>query len=203
MGKFYSTKVIELGSTAFRQPKAESHCKYLHGYQLKAKIWFACNELDENNWVYDFGGLKELKDKLQNQFDHKCIIAKNDTAKPAFKELERYGAIKLVVMEGVGIEKFAEYIFNEANTFVTFKTNNRVWVEKVEVFEHENNSAIFEKEHKLFEAILEKNTVKEGIENKVEPETVKLQDYAPKPAPIGNKTTTGWSNPFEGTRWGM
>ena len=55
-----SSKLIELGSTAFRQPRAESHCRYIHGYQLKAEVTFACNELDGNNWVFDFGGLKEF-----------------------------------------------------------------------------------------------------------------------------------------------
>ena len=33
-----SSKLIELGSTAFRQPRADSHCRYIHGYQLKAEV---------------------------------------------------------------------------------------------------------------------------------------------------------------------
>ena len=60
---FNSTKIIELGSCAFRQPRAKSHCRFIHGYRLVAKFWFSCNELDENNWVVDFGSLKGLKDK--------------------------------------------------------------------------------------------------------------------------------------------
>ena len=55
---FTSTKIIELGSCAFRQPKAESHCRFIHGYRLTAKFWFGANQLDKNNWVVDFGSLK-------------------------------------------------------------------------------------------------------------------------------------------------
>ena len=59
---FQSTKVLELGSCAFRQPRAShSHCRFVHGYKLSAKFWFEAKELDENNWVVDFGGLKDFK----------------------------------------------------------------------------------------------------------------------------------------------
>ena len=66
---FESTKVIDLGSCAFRQPQAESHCKFIHGYRLKAKFWFTADKLDKNHWVVDFGGLKELKKLLENQLN--------------------------------------------------------------------------------------------------------------------------------------
>ena len=64
---FNSTKVIELGSCAFRQPKAESHCRFVHGYRLIGKFWFGANKLDKNNWVVDFGDLKGLKKLLEDQ----------------------------------------------------------------------------------------------------------------------------------------
>ncbi len=143
--KFQSTKVIELGSCAFRQPKANhSHCRFLHGYRLTAKFWFAASELDENNWVVDFGGLKGLKEKLKNQFDHTTCIAADDPALPVFKELEKAGACDLRVMSnGTGVERIAEWCYDTADFFIKAATNDRCWVEKVEVFEHEDNSAIF------------------------------------------------------------
>ena len=49
-------------------------------------------------------------------------------------------------MESVGIEKTAEWCFNAAQKLITNKYGVRCWVEKVEVFEHENNSAIFSRE---------------------------------------------------------
>ena len=74
---FTSTKILEIGSCAFRQPKAESHCRFLHGYRLTAKFWFKANELDEHNWVVDFGSFDNLKKLLKDQFDHTTVIDKN------------------------------------------------------------------------------------------------------------------------------
>ena len=45
-------------------------------------------------------------------------------------------------MDGVGIEKFAEYCFRVSDEYVNKATQGRCWVTQVEVFEHENNSAI-------------------------------------------------------------
>jgi 6-pyruvoyltetrahydropterin/6-carboxytetrahydropterin synthase len=145
MSKFQSTKVIELGSAAFRQWRAShSHCQYVHGYQLKAKFWFGCSELDEKNWAADFGGLKELKSILHNTFDHKLLIASDDPCLDEFILLEKKGAVQLSIFEnGVGIERAAEYCFNTASEFIKEKYGERVWVERVEVFEHEDNSAIY------------------------------------------------------------
>jgi 6-pyruvoyltetrahydropterin/6-carboxytetrahydropterin synthase len=205
MGKYQSTKVIDLGSAAFRQPKAESHCKFIHGYRLKAKIWLGANELDSNNWVFDFGSFKELRQQLEKTFDHKLVIDKSDPAKPAFRELERYGAVEIVEMEGVGIEKFAEFVFNQTDNFVKFKTQNRVWCERVEVFEHENNSALYIKQEKTNNC--DKDSAKTSepkLESATGEQTPQLHAATnqPMPAAVGNNITTGWSNPFAGTSWG-
>ena len=73
MAKYFSTKCYghNIGlSAVFRQPLAHSHCKLLHGYSLSFKFTFGCDELDERNWVVDFGGLKPLKAWLEETFDH-------------------------------------------------------------------------------------------------------------------------------------
>ena len=143
---YQSTKIIELGSCAFRQWRAaESHCKYIHGYRLMAKFWFEADTLDEKNWVVDFGGLKALKRYLQCQFDHTLCIAKDDPLLEKFKELHSLGGCDLRIMEGVGIEKTAEWCYNAAKTFIDANENtkDRCCILKVEVWEHENNSAIY------------------------------------------------------------
>lgn len=142
---FSSTKIIELGSCAFRQPQATSHCRFLHGYRLTAKFWFEAEALDKNNWVVDFGGLKELKKIFQEQFDHTTCISRNDPKLEVFKKLNEAGVCDLRIMDGVGIEKFAEFCYDTAQRFVTELTNGRCGCVKVEVFEHENNSAIYNK----------------------------------------------------------
>lgn len=209
MQKFSSTKIIELGSCAFRQPNAKSHCKYVHGYRLIAKVWLCADELDENNWVFDFGSFKELTNSLQKTFDHKLVLDKNDPAKSVFKELERYGAVSIVEMDGVGIEKFAQYVFEQTDTYVKFVTKNRVWCEKVEVFEHEKNSAIYRLN--VVNELISKTDPKEIITGTQLTEEIKTPLVAaeavppnngPRPAPLTSPITKGWSNPFAGTSWG-
>jgi 6-pyruvoyltetrahydropterin/6-carboxytetrahydropterin synthase len=139
-----STKVIELGSCAFRQWRAtHSHCQYIHGYQLKAKFYFAGKELDDKNWMVDFGGIKVLKSKLNDQFDHTLCVAQDDPLLPFWQELNNQRGCQLRIMGAVGIEKTAEWCYNMANDFIKLETGGRCWVDMVEVFEHENNSAIY------------------------------------------------------------
>ena len=47
------------------------------------------------------------------------------------------------IPNGAGIERAAEYCFNVAQDMIKEQYGDRCWVEKVEVFEHENNSAIY------------------------------------------------------------
>jgi 6-pyruvoyltetrahydropterin/6-carboxytetrahydropterin synthase len=141
---YHSTKVIELGSCSFRQWKAtHSHCKFIHGYQLKAKFWFACKELDDKNWAVDFGDLKDLKKILHQQFDHTLCIAADDPLLPSFMQLHENGGCDIRVMSGVGIEKTAEWCFYTADSYIKNKYQNRCWVTKVEVWEHAENSASY------------------------------------------------------------
>lgn len=146
MSNYISTKVIELGSCAFRQWRAtHSHCSVLHGYQLKAKIWFGCSYLDDKNWAVDFGGLKEIKKLLQDQFDHTTCVAQDDPELQSFIDLNSKGIIDLRIMaDGVGIERTAEFVFNLVDSQIREQTNNRCWVIRTEVFEHEDNSAIYQ-----------------------------------------------------------
>ena len=70
--KYYSTKTYghEEGlSCMFRQPLAtHSHCSLLHGYALSFSFKFGCENLDDKNWVVDFGDLKELKAWLKDSY---------------------------------------------------------------------------------------------------------------------------------------
>lgn len=147
MGKYYSTKTYghNIGlSACFRQPNAHSHCKFLHGYSLQFKFTFSCDELDERNWVVDFGGLKPLKAWLENTFDHKVVLDKTDPHMEEFVNLQSNGLAELTLLDGVGVEKFAEHAFNFANKLVKEMTNNRCYVVSCECAEHGANSAIYE-----------------------------------------------------------
>jgi len=197
---FQSTKIIDLGSCAFRQWRADSHCKFIHGYKLQAKFWFGCSELDNKNWVVDFGGLKELKASLEKQFDHTLCISGDDPLLEEFKALHEKGAVDLRIMPtGVGIERTAQWCFINADIIIRSQTNNRCWVTKVEVWEHDKNSAVYIADRTITPT--EKH-VAEQYEFKLESST-ETTGNAPKPAAVGNSVTTGWGNPFGGTSWGM
>jgi 6-pyruvoyltetrahydropterin/6-carboxytetrahydropterin synthase len=164
---YSSTKIIELGSCAFRQPQADSHCRFLHGYRLTAKFWFSAKHLDQNNWVVDFGGLKGLKKLMQNQFDHTTCISRTDPKLDVFRKLNEAGVCDLRVMDGVGIEKFAEWCHVVADNYVDELTDGRCNCVKVEVFEHESNSAIFEMWNSSTSGALYMNDKADEIEKSV------------------------------------
>ena len=134
-------------SAVFRQPNADhSHCRFLHGYSLAFTFTFACEGLDNKNWAVDFGGLRPIKAWLEDMFDHKVCLDKNDPHLEKFKELEELDLAEVRIFDGVGAEKFAEHAFNFADKLIREKTNNRCYVIKVECAEHGANSAIVEKE---------------------------------------------------------
>lgn len=143
----YSTKTYghNIGlSAVFRQPKADhSHCHLLHGYSLAFKFTFGCSDLDEKNWAVDFGGLKELKQWLEEQFDHKTVIDSEDPHMETFYELEKKGLAEITVMDGVGAEKFAEHAWRYADELVRKLSGDRCWCESCECAEHGANSAIY------------------------------------------------------------
>ena len=152
MGKFQSSKVFDGFSTVFRQWKAETtHCRFVHGYGISFKVYFE-GELDEHNWVWDFGGMKRAKTQIDGKspkewmdytFDHTLIVAEDDPFKAAFIEMGEAGAAQVRIIPATGAEKFAEYIFNKINEFVKTETDNRVRVIKVKFMEHGKNAAYY------------------------------------------------------------
>lgn len=225
---YYSTKVIELGSCAFRQPFAKSHCKFLHGYRLVAKFTFACTHLDANNWVVDFGAAKELKSILEHMFDHTTVVWSKDPQIELFKTLNERGVIDLRVMEdGVGIEKFAEYCLHTAQKWVSDLTNGRCWVKNVEIWEHEKNSAKVKVGNPTFSNINQSlineittpqptitNNLPQSVETAAKVETTptpvpverQTKNKQPIPAPVGNvvdkENNLSFKKALDGLKWG-
>jgi 6-pyruvoyltetrahydropterin/6-carboxytetrahydropterin synthase len=153
MAKFTSTKLFDGYSACFRQWKAEgTHCRFLHGYAVSFRVWFE-GELDHRNWVWDFGGMKRAKNTIKGMspkdyfaylLDHTTIIAQDDPYLSNFTQLNNDGIIQLRILPAVGCEKFAEHLYKVINEFLTIETGGRVKAVKVEVYEHERNSASYE-----------------------------------------------------------
>ena len=152
MGKFQSSKVFDGFSTVFRQWKAkDTHCRFVHGYGISFKVYFE-GELDERNWVWDFGGMKRAKTLIDGKspkawmdymFDHTLIVAEDDPELKAFQQMGAAGVAQVRVIPATGAEKFAEYIYNKLNEFVNTETEGRVKVTKVKFMEHGKNAACY------------------------------------------------------------
>jgi 6-pyruvoyltetrahydropterin/6-carboxytetrahydropterin synthase len=148
----------ELGlSATFRQHRAQSHCRFIHGYALGFKLVFESKELDENGWVKDFGGLKPLKAALVEAFDHRMLVAQDD---PELERLEALGSpmsigatmrprkqaqlAQVTVVKAVGCEAFARMVWGWANALITDDERKRgVRLAEVECREHAGNAASY------------------------------------------------------------
>jgi 6-pyruvoyltetrahydropterin/6-carboxytetrahydropterin synthase len=78
---------------------------------------------------------------MKNMFDHTTIISVDDPERNRFEEMDKDGLIQLRIMEDVGCEKFAEYVFKYLNKKIKEETNGRVKVHKVQCWEHGENMA--------------------------------------------------------------
>ena len=148
---YYVTKTYghELGlSACFRQHRAESHCRFLHGYALSFAIAFHAQKLDKNGWVIDFGSLKPIKEHLVEMFDHKLLVAEDDPMLDTFRWLDEHNAADVIALPRVGCEAFAAYVFDFVHNWIKIKGDPDLWqrgvkVISVECREHGANAATF------------------------------------------------------------
>lgn len=151
---YFSTKTFGPISTGHRQWRASelrdsSRCAWAHGYGRHVELTFAADELDERGWVVDFGGLRFVKAFLEDNWDHMLLLSSEDPLLEEFLELEKKGGVKVNVMDatrgwGPGIEQSCKFVYDKVNPMIMGMTHDRCWVSKVQIWEHENNSAIFE-----------------------------------------------------------
>lgn len=152
--RYQSTKMFDNFSIAIRQWKAQhSHCSLLHGYHVKAKVWFEHvddtlpleKQLDEMNWIVDYAlfGRNGLKDWMNSMFDHTTIIEEDDPQLESFKYMEELGTCKLVVVKTIGAEAMAKLIFDKFKDVLSKTEGGRVKPVKVEFWEADKNSSIY------------------------------------------------------------
>ena len=142
--KFKSSKRIGPISTGHRQWKDDGHCRFIHGYGRYVEFTFACNERDEKGWVMDFGNLKGIRKWLEREWDHRLLVAHDDPQIPLLEVLNDNGVAYIKIMPkdyGPGIEDSCRYVYDRVNPMIAELTDGRVWIEKVRVYEHENNWA--------------------------------------------------------------
>jgi 6-pyruvoyltetrahydropterin/6-carboxytetrahydropterin synthase len=130
-------------STTFRQWRAESHCRLIHGYALGFALEFEADELDARGWVIDFGALRTIRDYLTHSFDHQTLIAVDDPEIARFTALYEAGLISLHIVRATGCEAFAAMVFEFTQEWLRVAGfSPRVRLASVECREHGANSAI-------------------------------------------------------------
>ena len=145
MTKYISTKTYtQIAPVAYRQWRADSHCNLIHGYALSFHFEFECDTLDARNWCMDFGGLKPLKENLEEWFDHTLLVAQNDPQREELLRLGELGLAKITEVEKTGCEGIADYLYEYINTILLkdYGEIDRVWCCKVEVRETQSNMAM-------------------------------------------------------------
>ena len=148
--KYTSTKeYIDAFPCAYRQWRADSHCNLNHGYSFSMKFYFGTNDLDVRNWAADYGGLKELKKILEDQFDHTTLVSADDPELEFYKEMERRKLAKLTILPRVGCESLADMLYKYVNGVYIPEMwgpaeAERLWCYRVEVRETQANMAFRE-----------------------------------------------------------
>ena len=145
MAKYISTKTYkQLGPVAYRQWRADSHCNLVHGYALSFYFEFESDTLDVRNWVMDFGGLRPLKDMLEDWFDHTLLVAQDDPHREALLNLGKLGIAKITEVEKTGCEGIADFLYEYINTIFlpSYGEQDRIWCSRVEVRETDANMAM-------------------------------------------------------------
>lgn len=127
---------------AHRQPNHDGHCKLIHGHNWDFIVVIQAedHQLDENDFVYDFGKFKKLKDWFTEMFDHTCLINESDPLLEKFTTMHEEGMLNLKVVPSASAEGLAKLVFNKINNDFDLGLARLV---SVTVREDYKNSAIY------------------------------------------------------------
>ena len=158
------TKTFDCVSTAHRNWRAKNNpnrdskkCSYIHGYTKTFTFVFGCDDLDEFNWVYDYGTtsngkeertMTKIKNFIQNELDHGVTTDSQDPMLPKLFEMHDLELIKLIVIpvengQSGSVEGLCRYLYNTFDPMLRKESNNRVWIESVTISEHHKNSSTY------------------------------------------------------------
>ncbi|MCA1799901.1 MAG: 6-carboxytetrahydropterin synthase [Actinobacteria bacterium] len=145
---------------AHRQHNHDGHCAFIHGHNWGIKFTFEADRVDANGFVVDFGKLKFIKRWIDEVLDHALLLNEGDPyreyletvfsdrntwdhidadVQPSFKNV----FAKIYIVPDASCEGLCQHIWAVMNTTVRDATRGRVWIQSVEIFEDERNSAIY------------------------------------------------------------
>ena len=121
---------------AHRQPKHDGHCAFIHGHNWSISLTFSAKELDCNGFVVDFGKLKYIKNWIEENLDHSCLLNEAD---PCINELQNSKYFKFFIIPDCSCEGLSIYLFNELNKLVAKNEGGRVRISLITVTEDSKN----------------------------------------------------------------
>lgn len=129
---------------AHRQPKHQGHCAFIHGHNWDFTVVLESedNQLDENQFVYDFGKFAWLKEWFTHMFDHTCVINSDDPRLFEFEAMNSSSLIKLRTVPSGSAEGLAKYIFDHIENNLNSTSCRLV---SVTVHEDYKNTATYSK----------------------------------------------------------
>ncbi|HLH09884.1 MAG TPA: 6-carboxytetrahydropterin synthase QueD [Terriglobales bacterium] len=101
-------------------------CENPHGHNYKVRITLHGEQLDNIGLLFDFKDLKSAMNQVIDRLDHQYL---NDIE--PFKVLNP------------SAENMAKYFYDECNTFLLGKTNGRVRVKLVKIWETDTTTATY------------------------------------------------------------
>jgi len=130
---------------AHRQHKHDGHCAFIHGHNWSLIVTFACDELDHQGFVIDFGKLGFLKKWIAENLDHAFVYNADD---PEMEQLfANYGSLfKPYCIDSCSAEGIALHIHEVFDKLVRSETADRVHISSVVVMEDDKNSAEYRPE---------------------------------------------------------
>lgn len=150
-----ATKVFKDIPFAHRQPNHSGHCRLIHGHNWTIGITMIAGELDKCGFVQDFGEMKEIKEWITKNLDHRLLLNSDDPiltppappdppdlANPFLRGLEQVAEITTV--PDCSCEGLARTFHETFDGMLNDKSGGRVRVLRVEVEEDSKNSATYE-----------------------------------------------------------
>lgn len=125
---------------AHRQPNHDGHCFFIHGHNWSISLTFSSEKLDENGFIVDFGKLKYIKEWIDKNLDHACVLSEKDPFASEFKDSKYF---KFFFIPDCSCEGLASFLFRELNRLIFEKESGRVRITQVSVAEDQKNSTTY------------------------------------------------------------
>tara|TARA_E500000318_G_C3544378_1_gene205965 strand:- start:854 stop:1288 length:435 start_codon:yes stop_codon:yes gene_type:complete len=128
---------------AHRQHLHGGHCSKIHGHNWSIKLTFGCLELDSKGFVVDFGKLKYIKEYIDDNLDHACVLSKKDIVATDLIWTASDELFKIYWVDNASCEGIAEHLLVEFSKLLNEVEGDRVWIDQIEVAEDSKNSVIY------------------------------------------------------------